>query len=113
MDPYYSRAIYIIIVCTINYTMKRKDTVITSFTLYLSIALILGLYVSYRFSSIDLLGYSVLVGFFEWGLLYLGYMLPRMRGNLAMLPVWIYVILSGGVFLFPLLISVLLYKYTL
>lgn len=113
MDPYYSRAIRIIIFHTIMYSMKRKDTVFTSFTLYLSIALLLGLYVSYLFGSIEMLGYTVLVGFLEWGLLYLGYLLPRMRGDIAMLPVWIYVILSGGIFLFPLLLSVLLYKHTL
>ena len=93
--------------------MNRKDVVLTSFGLYLTIGMVVGLFITLPMPRLHLVGYGLLLGFLEWALFYIGYLLPRMRSKLPLLHVWFYVVISGGIFLVPLLVSVGLYNHTL
>ena len=90
---------------------KMKNVGLYSFGMYLFFGLILGIIFPIPLYRLELIGIGVAFGVIEWYLLGIGYMWPKLRYKNVHMSIGFYFVISLGIFLPALGLSVLLVKH--
>ena len=90
--------------------MNARKLSLISCGIYLGIGFLLGLFIPLPYSRPILIISGMLFGLIEWLSLIFGYMLPKIKGKLPIVSLFVYSVFSMGIFLPALWFTVFLFN---